>query len=380
MNHLRYFIVLALLVTSCSMFSEDASFTKKMNSPAFVSELYGCTTQVLAVSHDEASYIEWMGFIQSNDYSYYKILKVVSGSKTIVSDGKDDYTANSNSIIEDFSVSETSSTENEYTDGSISVAGSVDLQVTVEYCPLIAPEDEEDTHEANLVINYSEPDSGSVRIALNGYVQGTKDEKCTQNVSTMEAIEYEVKGGAFDLYFCSKQVALFDQNNTPESSSDPDYHGDSTNLGSIELSDPIITFYQVDDETVCLLSEPEPSIPDFILPIPKGIAPIDTMDISMEAGSYAECSLDGDGNIYCDENILIDALVSMSGFSISNQTFTASDLETSDCPDFGEISGSGVFGDSELTLILQGTVLSDQNSEEYEIVDGLVVSVIELEK
>jgi len=157
-------------------------------------------------------------------------------------------------------------------------------------------------------------------------------------------------------------------------------HGASTNLASIELTSPLITFYKVDEETVCILSEPEPSVPSFVLPVPEGLAPITEMDISMVVGSFAECSLDGDGNILCDANIQIDALTSLSDFTLTNQSFTAEDMVTDDCPDFGAISGSGAFGDDSLTLILTGTTLSDQNTEEYNIVDALIVSVIELEK
>ena len=380
-----FFLFTGVMGLACgSLTSSEDQFTKKIEAPAFVSELYGDSTQTLSVAHSADGHISWMGFVQSQEYSYFEITQVQVGSSTVVKDGSETdgeiFTASSNSIIEDITVGSTSGTSNEYVDGSINLAGGSDLKISVKYSPLKAIDEESEPHVAYLLINYDTPQVGSVRIKIEGYTQGVKSEKCTQDTSTMEMFEYNVVGDAFDLYFCSSEVAKFDQNNTTQDSADPDYHGSSTNLAQIDYPDPIV-FYKVDDETVCVLSESDPStIPGFTLPIPEGLAPIDTMDISLVDGSYAECTLDGDQNIFCDSNIQIDALVSLSGFSMGNQTFAAEDLVTDDCPDFGEISGSGLFGEDSMNLILTGYTLSDQNTQEYNIVDSLIVAEIPLEK
>jgi len=364
---------------------DSDQFTNKIEAPLFVSELYGSSTQTLSINHPDGGHVSWMGFIQSNNYKYFKVTKVQVGSETIVSDGVEKegelFTASSNSIIQDIDIGSSESGNNEYVDGSINVAGNTDLKITINYAPLQAIEDENTPHEAFLVINYDLPIPGSVLIWLKAETDGTKSEKCTQDPSTMEVIEYRVVDSAFDLYFCSAEVAANNQNNTPQESSDPDYHGASTNIASIAMEDDVITFYKVDDETVCVLTEPDPSIPSFVLPIPDGLAPIESMDINIMEGSYAECALDPEGgNIFCDANIQIDALVSLTGMTLTNQSYTADELVTNDCPDFGAISGSGVFGDDELTLIFVGKTISDMNTEEYGIVDSLIVAEIALEK
>lgn len=369
-------------VLQCSALRPDDQFTNKVVAPNFVSELYGTTSHTVSVSHPKGGHISWIGFLQSNDYKYFKVTKIKVGSKTIIEDGMENngevFTASSNSLIEDINVDPTTPSSTGFVDGSINVAGSTDMQITIQYSPLIAIESDESPHEAFLIINYDAPNVGSMRVALNGFTKGMKAEKCTQAISTMEAIPYTVTGSAFDLYFCSKEVANKGQNNTVLDSTDPNYRGESTNLTSIPFPDDVITFYQVDDETVCLLTGTEPSINPFVLPIPEGLAPITSMDIAMSEGSFAECSLDAEGKILCDSNILIDALVSLSGFTLTNGSFTADDLKTADCPDFGAISGSGAFGEDEISLIFKGTTLSDINTEEYNIVDALIVAEIKL--
>ncbi|EKD52107.1 MAG: hypothetical protein ACD_62C00114G0002 [uncultured bacterium] len=349
-----------------------------------MAELYGFTSQTLSINHPDGGHIAWLGFIESNDYNYFKITKVQVGSTTIVSDGSEIdgelYTASSNSIISDIDVNAGESSGYEYSNGSISVAGSADLKITIQYSPLMAIESEDQPHEAYLIINYDSPQVGSTRLKLEGVTKGAKAEKCTQDPSTMEVIEYKIKNSAFDMYFCSAEVAKKNQNNTPQDTADPGYHGASTNIVSIPMDSDAFTFYQVDDETVCVLSDPTPTISPFVLPIPEGLAPITTMDISLTEGSYAECSLDVDGNILCPANILVDALVSLSGMTLTNTGFAAEDLVTTDCPDFGAISGSGAFGDAEMNLIFMGKTLSDMNTEEYHIVDSLIVANIGLEQ
>ena len=296
--------LLFLGLVQCSKIRPVDQFTNKVVAPNFVSELYGSNSQTISISNPNGGHIAWMSFIESNDYKYFKITKVTLGSKTIIQEGMEKdgvvFTASSNAIIEDINVDPTQSSSTGYANGSINVAGSSDLKITIQYSPLVAIESDEVPHEAYLIVNYDAPESGNMRIKLNGFTKGVKAEKCTQAVSTMEPIAYTVVGSAFDLFFCSKEVASVGQNNTTQDTSSSDYRGGSTNVASIPFPDNVVTFYKVDDETVCLLSTPEPSVSPFTLPIPDGLAPITSMDISMAEGSYAECSLDANGNILCD--------------------------------------------------------------------------------
>lgn len=370
--------------SACSLFSGEDQFTNKVVAPLFEAELYGTSSEVLAINHEEASHISWMGFVESNNYDYFKITKVQLGTTTLLSDGVeingDTYTASSNSIVEDISVGiSDDSGDNGYANGSISVAGSTDLKITVEYSPLLAIESEDEPHEAYLIIYYDTPQVGAMRIKLEGYTNGIKQDKCTGSVASMDLVQYRFTDDKFKLYFCSTQVAEFDQNNTTTDTSASDYHGLSTNLAEIDMTDQVVSFYMADEETVCLLTSPTPSFPDFTIPIPDvGDVPIDTMDISMAEGSYAECSLDAEGVITCPENIQIKALVAVSKLSASSTGFTAEELETDDCSDFGAMSGSGAFGDDAFTIILTGKIDEDQNSEAYNIVDARIVAEVPL--
>jgi len=376
--------ILFLVLVACGAFETDKQFTNKTLAPNFVAELYGSSTQTLTISHPDGAYVSWMGFVQSNDYKYFKITKVSVGSRSILADGQENqgevFTATPNAIIEDINVPPSGEDSTDYSNGHISVAGDNDLKITIQYSPLTAIDNESTPQVANLIINYTKPELGFMLVTLNGYTQGVKAEKCTQAVSTMEAIAYKVKNSSFDLYFCSKEVGKVGQNNTPQDPSDPDFHGTSTNIASIPLDNDTFTFYKVDDETVCVLSQPDPSLYPFVLPIPPGLAPIDSMDLELVEGSFAECSLDADNNILCEENILIDALVSLTGFSLSNQGFTAEETAAADCPDFGAVNGAGAFGDDEFTIVVTGKTVEDFNTKEYNIIDSRIVGVIDLEK
>ncbi|MBF0104096.1 MAG: hypothetical protein HQM16_02105 [Deltaproteobacteria bacterium] len=377
-------VVLVLFFAACSTFNSEKQYTNKVVAPDFITELYGHTDQTIAVNHPDGAHISWMGFIQSNDYKYFQITKVQVGTQTIVAENMEIdgelFTPSCNAIVEDITVGASASQTTGYANGNISVAGANDLKITVRYSPLIAIESGDAPHETYLIINYDQPEAGSMRIKLQGFTQGVKADKCTQAVSTMEVIEYQIKGGAFDLYFCSSEVAKAGLNNTEQDPGSPDYHGVSTNLATVSVTNPAMTFYKVDEETVCILTAPTPTVEKFDLPIPPmpGV-PIDSMEIKLMEGSIAQCDLDADGNILCPESINIEALVSLSGFSLTNQQVTAEALVTTDCTDFGSISGSGAFGDESLTLILSGKTLSDQNTQEYNIVDSLIVAVIKLE-
>lgn len=397
---MRKLATLMLVLTAlggCSLFSDSHSqYTNKLEAPAFTSELYGTQSHVLAVTQPEEGHISWIGFVQSNDYKYFKLTKLQSGSTVIRSEGKSfvdasgdeqTFTPSSSTIVEDISVGATTSeSSNTYADGSITITGGSDLKLTVEYSPTVAIDDDTSPHEAYLIIYYDAPKEGAARIKLTGYTQGVKDEKCAQDPATMDVSTYKFVDNSFDFYFCGEQVKAKGQANMDPASAD--YKNDSTNLTPVSTLDAatgdeqFVTFYKVDEETVCLLSDKltgaGSSIPDFRFFIPDGLAPVEYIDLSMVEGSYAECSL-VDGTITCPENIQIDTLVSVSGLTLTNGTVSAEDTTTSQCEGFGELVGDGTYGGETLSMVLSGTILSDANTEEYQIVDSLVAAQIKLE-
>ncbi len=382
---LKIFCALAFLclLLSCSNVGSDGQFTNKVVAPQFVTRQYDTVSKVITVAHDTASHIAWLEFVQSNDYKYFKITKVQLGSQVIAAEGMtvngSPFTPTPNAYVTDITVPESGSGGTTSVNGSLSTDTSQTLQITVQYSPLNAIESVAQPHTAYLIISYDEPHHGYLRVELQGFTQGMKNEKCTRPAESMTTFEYQLANSAIDLYFCSAQVAVKNQNNTPQDPADPDFHGLSTNLVSVPFPTDVIPFYQVDEETVCLLTNPTPTIPDFTLPIPPGLSPIDSMDVGMMDNSYAECTLDETGNIFCDEDILIDSLVSTSGFSLSSTGFTAEQTLTADCPDFGAINGAGTFGE-DMTVMFLGRTLADMQTVQYDIVDSLIVGVMRLSK
>jgi hypothetical protein len=382
----RVILILVFFVatSACSNIGSNGQFTNKVEAPEFVTQLYNTVTKTITVAHPEAAHISWMGFIESNNYKYFKITRVQVGSQVIVANGQETngelFTATSNAVLTDISVSAGGTGTTGYSSGSINTGTAGNLTINVQYSPLVAVASENEPHKAYLIVAYDEPDPGYLRIEIKGYTQGVKEGKCTRSVDSMTTHEYTLQDSAIDLYFCSMQVAPNNQANTPQDPADPDYHGVNTNLVSVPFPTDVVPFYQVDEETVCLLTNPTPTIPNFTLPIPEGLSPIDSMEIGMAEGSYAECTLDTDGNIFCDENILIDSLVSTSGFTLSNTGFTAEEMVTTDCPDFGAISGSGTFNDDDMSVLFMGKTLADPQTTMYKIVDSLIVGVMRLKK
>jgi len=379
---------------SCGALEDGAQFSNKVTANAFVAELYGNITQTITINHATDSHVSWIGFVQANDYQYFKVTKVQTGDTVIVSDGVEvdgvTYVANSNALIEDVSVGTSSGGSDEFVNGSINVAGQGSLKITVEYSPLVAINDDDEPHEAYLILYYDAPSMGTLRVKLQGYTDGMKNEKCARAVSTMTPSVYKFKNNKFDFYFCGEEVAAKGQNNIADlAETDPGYHGESTNLTEVSTLDvagqeQYLTVYQVDEETLCLLSGEltgtDPSIPDFTFIVPEGLAPIDQLEIKTTAGSFAECSVDADGLIFCDSTLMVDTgVVPVSELTATNGTISAEELVTSQCSDFGALSGSGAYGTSDLTLVMKGTMLSDANTQSFNIVDALVAAEIELE-
>lgn len=370
-------LILTGIMSACS--SGDSLYTNKVSVPSMTSKLYGSSSQIVSINHQSTSHISWMGFIQGNDYNYFKVTKVQVGSETIIEDGEDNYTANPAAIIKNININPTSSTgsvENEYINGSINVAGSGDLKIKFTYSPTEAIQSDS-PHEAYYIIYY---DTGMVRIKLTGYTQGILAEKCTGSVDSMELLQYKVKDDTVQVYVCGSEVSSVGMANATD-------HGSSTNLTDVPFPEgSVINIYKADAETVCVLSVSakveEPTIPDFVLPIPEGLAPITEMDVALLENDYAECSLDADGNVFCDANVPLDVggLLPLSGFTLTNQTLTAEQTKTPDCQDFGEISGSGVLdGSSDMSIVIVGEILPGTNSDAYNVTGAAVIGVVNLE-
>lgn len=366
-------VVMGLFLASCS---GGGIYTNKIAAPAMVSKLYGSSSQVVSIKHTKAAHIGWMGFIQGNDYEYFKVTKVQVGSETILEEGVDDYTANSAAIVRDITLQPSTTTdENEFTNGSINVAGSSDLKIKFAYTPTAAIESDA-PHEAYYIIYY---DQAVVRIKITGYTQGILAEKCTGSIENMEALSYTVKNDTVSVYVCGSEVAAKGMANAPE-------HGASTNLTEVAFpTGSVVTVYKADAETICILGVSSkvdvPSIPDFTLPIPEGLAPITEMDVALAENDYAECTLDATGNVFCDANVplSVGALLPLSGFTLTNQTLTAEDTKTADCSDFGAISGSGVVdGTSDVSVVIRGEILSGSNSDSYNVTGAAVIGVVNL--
>lgn len=362
--------------TACS---SDGLYTNKIAAPALVSKLYGSSSQVVSLTHTESVHIGWMGFIQGNDYQYFKVTKVEVGGETILEDGEKNYTANSQSIVKDITISPSTTTgDNDFVNGSINVAGSGDLKIKFTYSPAVAMESDT-PHEAYYIIYY---DQAVVRIKLTGYTKGILAEKCTSDPSSMETVTYSVKNDTVKIFVCGSAVADAGMNNDTE-------HGSSTNVAEVPFPEgSVVTFYKADAETVCILGASDkvdtPSVPDFVLPVPEGLgSPVDSLDIMLRENDYAECALDASGNISCEGDvplIVAQELLPLSGFDMTNQTFTADEMKTTDCTDFGELSGSGVLdGSSDLTIVLRGEILSGTYSDSFNISGAAVIGVVELE-
>lgn len=380
----RLLTSLALLFCACGQLTGEDQFVNKATSPAFVTELYSTITQTVTVKHDKDQHISWVGLVQSHDFRYFKVKKVQLGAETIVEDGQmingKEYVATSTSVIKDINVKKSESANNEFVNGSINVSGQSDLRIMVEYAPLMAIKSNETPHLVYLILYYDKPRLGALRVKINGYTRGVKAEKCTQPVETMDLHEYNFKNGAFNLYLCGTEVARTNQNNTPQDPNAAGFHGASTNLAAVPVEGTFV-FYQPDEETVCLLTEPEPSVPPFDLPIPPGLgAPLASLPVEMQPGSFAECDIDTAGVIICDANLNIKTLVPVTKLSLSTGAVAAEKLVTSECGDFGAISGSGVLGDASMTVIVHGRVLPDANTEQFNISDSQVVGEIILEK
>lgn len=369
-------LLFGLSLAQCSELSSSDVFSEQVTAEQFVSELNGFTTQTVTINHQENSEIAWAKLMEDKDFKYFQIEKVTANGSVIVQDGTDDFVANSRAEVPSFSVSSTTGASNEFVNGSLNLTASDGVQFRIRFAPQEAPDNSDKPFEATLAIYYTEPQEGLYLVDLEGYVQGVKADKCTQNISTFDIHEYQFVDGEFGFYMCSPEVAATGNENAPD-------HGASTNYSKMPI-DGNFYFYQPDDETVCLmhggnLAGPEnPSLPDFDFLIPEGLAEVDSLPISLF--STASCDLSAEGAISCPENVYLDTLISIAPLTGTTGEVAAEDLVTTQCPDFGSISGSGNLGDDNVTMVFHGTVLEDSITASYNIADALIVAFIELTK
>lgn len=368
------------VLSSCSGMSDSSPvFSAQVTAEAFVTELNGSTVQTITINHNADSKIAWAKLTEAKDFKYFQIEKVTANGQTIVEAGQNDFVSNSRAMVPEFSVQASEAQTNTLTNGELSSSQDEGLQFMIRFAPQQAPDQADKPFEATLEIYYTEPTEGVYLVNLQGFVQGLKNDKCTQNISSYEIHKYKFKNEQFGFYMCSPEVAKTGNANAEELG-----HGSSTNFTQMPIVGDFY-FYQPDDETVCLMHEnntagPEyPSVPNFKFLIPEGLAEVSSLDLKLF--STAECSVDSTtGQIFCDHNIFLDTLISISAMTATTGSVSASELITTQCPDFGAISGSGGLGDDNLSLVLYGTVLSDSITQSYNIVDALILGVIDLEK
>lgn len=368
-------LILCAFPMSCSEVTSSDVFTGQVTSQAFVSELNSSTLQTIRIHHQENSQIAWAKLMEDQDFRYFTIERVTANNNVVVQDGVDGFETSSRALVPGFSISATEEGSNTVTEGTLDTSTQDGLTFRIRFAPQAAQSAVDEPFHATLAIYYTAPQEGLYLVDLEGYVQGVRSDKCTQNISSYEIHEYNFVNGEFGFYFCSPEVASTDNANAPE-------RGASTNFSSMPI-DGNFYFYQPDDETVCLMhaeniAGPEnPTLPDFDFLIPDGLAEVDSLPITLF--STATCDVSAEGQINCPE-IQLDTLISLSPMRGTTGTITAEENTTDKCPDFGEISGSGALGDDNLTFVVSGQVYEDEITSSYNIQRSVMVGVIELQK
>jgi len=375
---IRFFLLFLLgLFAACSDLPISHVFSQRAIAEPFVAELNGSVTQTIVIHHNANSQIAWAKLTEARDFKYFQIERVTSNGTVIVQDGIDDFVANSRAQVPAFTVNATEAAQNDFTNSGLNVSTQDGVQFQIRFAPQVAPPDADTPFQATLEIYYTAPEEGVYLINLQGYVQGIRSDKCTQNISSYEVHEYEFVNNQFGFYMCSPEVAATNNANAPD-------HGASTNFAQMPISGNFY-FYQPDDETVCIMhagnsAAPEnASLPDFDFLIPAGLADVSSIPITLF--STAECSVSPtDGSVFCDDNLQLDTLISISRMTATSGAVAAEDLITSQCPDFNSISGVNGIDDDSMSLVIYGSILRDAITESYNIVDALILGVIDLQK
>lgn len=386
----NYIVLLVLFVSfgNCGG-GENSQFTSDLAAAPFVSKLYGKSVKTIAIQAEAGSHIAWMGLDQSGDYKLFKIEKIVYNGRDCVPG-----TVSSTTVLENISVGDKSATATGCDLGesvSTSISTTDQILVTISYNPSRAISSQDTPHSAHLLVTYDRPALGIVRVELKGMTQGVIPGKCVRSAESMRQVVYSVS--QLNLYICD--VNAFPENKPELINSN---RGEKTNVKEIPIPDDFV-FYLPDDNTVCMLGDRDdvekPSIPNFTLPIPPGIS--DTTDklnessgglsVKLSSGSFAECAISGEKNIFCDTNVNLEVLggqVPVSPLTLSNTEVSPT---SKDCQKFnvinGEvnvISGKGKFAEKDLTLIGWGMVGVNSNTTQYKIDHALFVAEIELSK
>lgn len=363
-------LVFSLLVLNihCGGVGENTQSTKLLEAKPFVSQLFGETTKTISINVQENERIAWVGLDQSANYKYFAMTKISINGRTRIP-----------KIIDPTDIEKNIIAYAPLRD-SDPVLYPNQLLVTLKYSPIQAIENEGKPHKAYLLITHAEPEIKTTRIELKGLTQGVLVSPCTRSPSSMDEVRYSLVNGTIDLYIC-------DKNGVPDSQVNSSL-GSKTNLTPVPIDGDLV-FYKPDSETICMMGsdkpggQPEPTIVDFKLPIPKGISEttdnLGFLDVNVPRGLRAQCSLDIDGKLNCDNTFEVEVYgggVPVSPFKISNDVENPT---ARDCLDFGEISGEGAFGSSDdITLIGWSEVLPNVNTEQFNIDGALVVGVFKL--
>lgn len=358
-NYLKLlvFVSFPFLLSTCG---GDSQFTKKLVASPFYAELYGSATKTIALTADEGSHIAWMGLEWVEDYKYFQIAQVSINGEAITPES-----ASSQAILEDISVSSSESASS----GTIADSTSGKMLISLTYSPSVAIDKEDDPHKAYLLIVYDEPKMGTVRVELDGYTRGIAENKCA-GVTSADQVSYTFKEGTFDFYLCADSDFVVE--NDPAGR-------DHVNYASVPVEGNFI-FYQPDSETLCILGAADgvdSSIPDFDVDVPDEVeSPIDPIEVKLAEDSLGACTL-SDGQITCDGTIEVD----VAGIATVDLSMTTGSVtpESDACNTFGSVSGSGSFGEGDLTLIVYGDLGSNTLLEPFGIEFAVVVAEINLE-
>lgn len=362
----------------------------------FIAELNGSTTKTISLSVENGSHIAWIGFDQSGDYKYFKVDQITTGSRTIENES-----GSSVEVFENISVSSTTSSS---------------LLLTMTYKAKAAMESEDDPFSASLLIVFDYPETKTIQIQLNGYVQGICDD-C--RLSPDHEYVYQAIDGDdddtlpdFELYVCDKEAvkitpAEYISNDPLEDGTEPGTYAFSI-IPLTDDSDSYFHFYTADKKPNYVVIDAgdgaslEASIPPFDLPAVVELpGKIDSIPVELEEGTQSICPDDGSGIFNCgtaseDSGILVDVFdhqLNVEPLAVTNGAVDVSVNPSTGCAGFGTWEGYGILGedidpadetetDVDLKLIATVIVSESQPTIVTELdtgIDGaLIVAVIRL--
>lgn len=388
MKSLSYFFV--FLVVSCSVFTDMGGNTQsleQLTATPFIAELNSSTTKTIALNVDEKSHVAWIGFDQSGDYKYFKVDQIsVNGKVT------ENETGSSTEVFENMTVSPSTS--------SSTGTSSYPLLLTITYKAKTAMEAEDDPFSASLLVVFDYPETKTIQVQMNGYVQGICDD-CV--LSPDHQYIYEPRDndgdgfGDIEFYLCDssaipaseKENGALPDGTNPETS----YAFDYINLEEgaqivIYTADKKPGYFIIDaGEEGGLL----PTIPDFEIQVPGG-EPVESVDVSIEDNTQSICP-DEEGVVTCSSETDSGISLEVAGgiLNVDPMTFTNTAqlaVSNTECGDFGTWDGGGTVGaddgdesTADLTVLGIATISDSQTSivTETGINGALIVAVIKLD-